>query len=336
MKIIKSTLLGYQSPCVISPTVESENAHLNEIVSWLSEERRSLEKELQRKGAILLRGFKAIQGAEAFETVISAFSSQNATDEGSTSPRTLVQNQIYTSTNAPSYLPIELHQERSFHTEFPDKIAFFCDVAPSQDGETPIADMRAVYQALPLSLIKRFEEKGIKLRRRLPTKNWTRNKAVITWQETFDTDNRHEVESIVEKLGWQLKWNRFSLEVDNCVCPASITHPLTGDRVWFNQAHVLHKTNLLHWAKRYGSFQLWTIALLAPIFTQFYYYHHVFGDNSEINSADLDTIRQAISSQEIRFCWQQGDILLLDNIIMAHGRRIFNGRRRILVTLIKG
>ncbi|HIK07009.1 MAG TPA: TauD/TfdA family dioxygenase [Trichormus sp. M33_DOE_039] len=334
MKINKSTLFGYQSPCVISPKVDSENAHLDEIVSWLSQERQSLEKELQLKGAILLRGFKAIHGVEAFKSVMSVFSSQTASDQGSTSPRTLVHNGIYTSTNAPPYLPIELHQERSFHTEFPEKIAFFCDVAPIKGGETPIADMRAVYKALPLDLIKRFEKRGVKLCRRLPTKNWTGNQAVRTWQETFETDNRREVEHIAEKLGWQLKWNPFYLEVDNCVCPASITHPVTGEKVWFNQAHVLHKSNLLHWAKRYGGFQLWTIALLAPIFSQLYYYHHVFGDNSEINSVDLDVIRQVISSQQIRFSWQQGDILLLDNIIMAHGRCIFKGKRRILVTLI--
>jgi alpha-ketoglutarate-dependent taurine dioxygenase len=336
MKIVKSTLLGYQSPCVISPKIESENAHLDEIVSWLSDERRSLEQELLSKGAILLRGFKAIRGAEAFKTVISVFSSETASDQGSTSPRTLVRQGIYTSTNAPSYLPIELHQERSFHTEFPDKIAFFCDVAPAVGGETPIADMRAVYKALPINLIKRFEKHGIKLRRRLPSKNWTGNPAVRTWQETFETNHRQEVEQIAEKLGWQLKWNRFYLEVNSCVCPASITHPVTGERVWFNQAHVLHKSNLLHWAKCYGGFQLWTIALLAPIFTQLYYYHHVFGNDSEINSVDLDVIRQVISSQQIKFSWQQGDILLLDNIIMAHGRCIFKGKRRILVTLING
>ncbi|WP_157162682.1 TauD/TfdA family dioxygenase [Cylindrospermum stagnale] len=32
---------------------------------------------------------------------------------------------------------------------------------------------------------------------------------------------------------------------------------------------------------------------------------------------------------------RQGDVLLLDNILMAHGRRRFQGRRRILVALIK-
>ncbi len=335
MDTIKYFLSDRQAPCVISPKGHSIEAPLNEIVSWLREQRISLEAEFQSTGGILLRGFKAIQGAEAFEAIISAFSSQVATDEGSTSPRTAVLNQVYTSTDTPSYLPIELHQERSFHWQFPDKVAFFCEVAPNKGGETPIADMRAVFKALPPELIERFQAKGVRLRRRLPKVNITGNKAVRTWQETFGTNNRSEIESLATKLHWELNWSQFYLEVDNCVCPPCITHPVTGDQVWFNQVHVLHKSNLFYWAKQYKSFKLKCIAALAPVIEQFYYYHHTYGDNSEIALTDLEQIRQAVASEKIMFPWQKGDVLLLDNILMAHGRNRFEGARRILVGLIQ-
>ena len=99
MDTIEYFLSDRQAPCIISPKGKSVEAPLNEIVSWLREQRTSLEAEFQSTGGILLRGFKAIQGAEAFEAIISAFSSQAATDEGSTSPRTAVLNQVYTSTD---------------------------------------------------------------------------------------------------------------------------------------------------------------------------------------------------------------------------------------------
>ena len=79
MDTIKHFLSDRQAPCIISPKGKSVEAPLNEIVSWLREQRTSLEAEFQSTGGILLRGFKAIQGAEAFEAIISAFSSQAAT-----------------------------------------------------------------------------------------------------------------------------------------------------------------------------------------------------------------------------------------------------------------
>lgn len=341
MKILKHTLPKHSAPAVISPEGQDSEVPLDNIVSWISSERSNLEKELQQKGALLLRGFKAIQGAEAFETVVAAFAPEPATDEGSTSPRTRVGKRVYTSTDTPPFIPIELHQERSFNKEFPGKIAFFCDVAPEKGGETPIADMRAVYRALPKETIERFEAKGVRLRRRLPKRKLTQNPAIRTWPETFGTDSEIEVQKIAAELGWHLRWGQSPLkwnsyvEVDNPICPPFISHPITGETVWFNQAHVLNNNNFLYWAQQHGGFKLWATAFLAPILKQSFYYHHIHGDGSEILPSDLDAIRKAVSGQEIRFPWQQGDILILDNILMAHGRCRFEGKRRILVSLMK-
>lgn len=341
MKILKYTLSKHSAPSVISPDDRNSEASLEDIVSWITSEHLNLVKELHQRGALLLRGFKAIQNAEDFETVVAAFAPEPATDEGSSSPRTQISKRVYTSTDAPAFIPIELHQERSFNKDFPDKIAFFCEIAPEKGGETPIADMRAVYRALPKEIIERFEAKGVRLRRRLPTVNLTRNPAIRTWSETFGTDSEVEVQKIAAQLEWQLQWRQRPLkwnsyvEVDNPVCPPFISHPITGETVWFNQAHVLNNNNFLYWAKQYGGFKLWATALLAPVLKKFFYYHHVYGDGSEIMLSDLNAIRKAVSDQEIQFSWQQGDVLILDNILMAHGRCRFKGKRQILVSMMK-
>ena len=52
---------------------------------------------------------------------------------------------------------------------------------------------------------------------------------------------------------------------------------------------------------------------------------------SPIDPADLDQIREAYRCERVAFPWQQGDVLLLDNMAVAHARTPYRGERRIRV-----
>jgi hypothetical protein len=61
--------------------------------------------------------------------------------------------------------------------------------------------------------------------------------------------------------------------------------------------------------------------------------HACFGDGSAISAATLAHIRAVTERHTLRFDWQRGDCLVIDNVLMSHGRSPFTGERKILVTM---
>jgi len=58
-----------------------------------------------------------------------------------------------------------------------------------------------------------------------------------------------------------------------------------------------------------------------------------YGDGSSIETEVLEEINRAYLKARFNPKWQKGDVLLLDNLLMAHGRMPFKGDRNVLVTM---
>lgn len=59
--------------------------------------------------------------------------------------------------------------------------------------------------------------------------------------------------------------------------------------------------------------------------------HTYYGDGSEIEPAVLQHIVASEWSCAVGFKWRKGDLLVLDNLAVQHGRVGFKGDRQILV-----
>lgn len=307
---------------------------LSSAISWATNHRNHFDQRLLQSGAILFRGFRAIDSAKAFAAFISTFATSLLDYVGGTSPRHKIHGKIHSSTDLERHFPIEPHQEMSYQTDFPDRVAFFCKTPAKSGGETPIVDMRRVYQALSAELVNRFASKGLRLRRRFPLKPGY-IKVMKGWQTTFQTDSIPELERIVEQQGGSLVITKSYLEVENAITPAWITHPVTQEPIWFNQAHLLHTSLAAYWAKCQSGWMYKLMPFFSPIVARSTFTHYVYGDRSEIDVADLDVIRTTIRDRQILFQWQKSDVLLLENRIMAHGRRPFVGPRDVFAALIR-
>jgi hypothetical protein len=152
----------------------------------------------------------------------------------------------------------------------------------------------------------------------------------------FGTSDPGEVERLAAGRGWDVRWLPDGmLRLLNEVRPASLTHPVTGERVWFNQAHLLHPSAIAADLRSDGRPIAARLATLAGRLRRGpAHYLTTFGDGGSIPEADLDAVREAIRAEMILFDWQRGDLLLVDNYLMAHGRRPYRGRRRILASLL--
>jgi alpha-ketoglutarate-dependent taurine dioxygenase len=319
-------------PLVIEPEGNSACAAL---IQWAGVQRPWLNERLLERGGLLLRGFE-VRTPEDFEQLAAVIAPKFVDYSRGTSPRSKVRGKVYTSTEAPPRVPIALHCELAYVDHYPDRICFFCETAPQSGGQTPIADMRQVYLALDPNVRRRFEERGLRIIQNVPAVKSFRN--YRTWQEMFATENRGDVDRACAAQGVTPRWKPDgTLQLIN-TRPATIRHPQTGETIWFNSAHNFHDS--WSWEFRHSGRML--IALLARLVErrrrrrlapEDYPNHCTFADGGEIPREDIAHIRQTLWDHAVLFDWRPGDVLVLDNLRVAHGRMPFRGPRRILVAM---
>ena len=283
--------------------------------------RSVVEQSLERDGAILFSGF-ASDGIEDFQRFAAAFGHPLLNYEFGSTPRSQVDGKgVYTSTEYPAHRSIPLHNEQAYTNEWPMRIWFYCAKAAPTGGETPIADSREVFRRINPVLRKRFEEKRL-----MYVRNYG-NGLDLTWQQVFNTDRQSDVEDYCRKRGIQCDWNEDGDLRTRQRVQGVAQHPRTKDWVWFNQAHLFHLSNLDPDMQE---------ILLDTVGEEGLPRNVYYGDGSPLEEDALAEIRAVLADCEVVFPWKTGDVLMLDNMLVAHSRKPFSGERKVVVAMAEG
>ncbi len=306
----KPMFLDQSLPLVIQPRIDGVN-----LTIWANSNREFIQTTLQKHGGILFRNF-GIRDVEQFEDVIQAVSGELLEYRDRSSPRSPVTGNIYTSTDHPANQTIFLHSENSYAATWPLKIFFCCLVPPTEGGETPIADTRKLLQRIPSEIRRRFAEKQV-----MYVRNFGDGFG-LPWQTVFQTENPSEVVEFCQQNGIEWEWKGENRLRTRQVRQAIATHPLTGESVWFNHGVFFHVSTLEPQIRE---------ALLKAFSEEDLPHNTYYGDGTPIESEVLEQIREAYRAETVIFPWKTGDILMLDNMLTAHGRQPFSGPRKIVV-----
>jgi alpha-ketoglutarate-dependent taurine dioxygenase len=299
-------------PLVLEPTINDLNP-----ANWAKTNTELIQKELLKYGAILFRNFD-VSSSLQFRQFATAICPELLNYSERAAPRIEVDKEIYTSTEYPADQYIPLHHEMSYSHNWPTKIWFFCALPAQSRGRTPIADDRRVFQKLNAKIVQRFIEKKV-----MYVRNYGEG-VDLSWQEAFQTEDRAVVMNYCRKTGMQAEWRDNDRFRTRAVRQVIATHPQTGDTVWFNHAHMFHVSNLSSAVRD---------ALLAEFKEDELPRNAFYGDGSAIESSVLDEIRETYNAAAIAFPWQTGDVLMVDNFLVSHGREPFVGARKVLVAL---
>ncbi|KAJ7547635.1 hypothetical protein O6H91_08G096200 [Diphasiastrum complanatum] len=311
---------GEPFPFVISPPPQASSRRFDvgTLVQAIRRSRPSLESQLLRSGAILLRGY-GVESASDFNDVVEAFGFEQFPYVGGAAPRSNVVGRVFTANESPPDQKIPFHHEMAQVPTFPARLFFYCDTEPKEGGETPIVLSHVVYEKMVNEypqFVNDLEEKGLLYIRVLGTGDDLSSPIGRGWQSSFMTNDKVLAEERAAKAGMRLEW------LDGG-CVRTISGPLPaikydyrhGRKVWFNSM--------------VAAYTGWEDARNKPEKAV------MFGDGSPLPADAVLACLEMLNKECVAFSWHQGDILLLDNIMVQHSRRPFKPPRRILASLTK-
>ncbi|KAI5072507.1 hypothetical protein GOP47_0012613 [Adiantum capillus-veneris] len=312
---------GKLFPLVLTPPSPSES--VIDACELLHTCRAFLEQKLKEHGALLLRGFPLRNGSD-FHSAVESLGWQTRSYIGS-APRSHVVGSVYTANDADPDKFINFHHEMSQIADvatWPSKVLFFCETPPLERGQTPLVMSHKVTQGVWMQcpdFMQKLEDLGLLYLKVQPLEKDLRYISLQGWPTVLGTSDRKEAEERAKEIfNSKVEWLPGG-DMKLVTGPAKATRNFGREHnAWCNTITIFYS----------GTSHKIGISLEHP-------YDVVFGDGSPLPADAVETSRKILEENSVDIPWKQGDLMILDNFSVLHGRRAYKPPRQILVTLCR-
>lgn len=298
-------------PLVLEPTQEGIV-----LAEWNATNREWIEAQLLVHGGVLFRNFSLPSPAD-FEKAAKSVYGELFGDYGDL-PKNAAGEKIYESTPYPADQMILYHNESAHLPSWPQRISFHCVTAAQKGGCTPVFDTRRALEVIDPEVLNEVRTKGL-----MYVRNFSKG-VDPSWEAFFHSSDKPTVEKMCTDAGSEFEWTAGGgLRVINRA-PGIVKHPKTKQDMFFNQVQI-HHIYCVDEDTREG---------LRALFDEQDLPRNVYyGDGSPIPDETMEHLGQKFEEIAVRFKWQKGDMIMLDNMLVTHARDTFEGPRHIVVAM---
>jgi len=279
-----------------------------------------IDEALPESGGVLLRGLPLTDKA-GFEQVVADLGYDRVGYQGGIAVRKNDSGVALNASQEDHRITLSPHNEMAYLPSYPRKIFFFCESEALRGGEVPINDIRETAKILPGHIQAAFRARGLRYHRHLPRVS---SRGEMGWVETFGTQDKGLVEQHLRESGFEFQWSDDDRLRYHYYADAFIAHPETGEELWFNQVTELHCS---YW-RSHPDFPSDLPDHEYPATT-------TYGDGTAFDEDQISFLRGVIWRTTRAVRMRQGDVLVLDNQVLQHGRFAFEGPRRHFVSLMR-
>lgn len=292
--------------------------------------------ELHQKGAILFRGFGCLDADHFSQAVELCGLGERCSTRDYDLPRTLLANDIYTSCDLPSHIPLPLHHEKPRSKNPPTHIYFCCITPPAKGGGTIFANALDIWLNMPREIQKKIIKHGVLYQQFFHGKSlkyhWLKKilgqHCAQGWPDYFGTTDKTTVEKrlMQDEVTWE--WvNPCHDLILSSYLPGVLHHPLSNQIAWFNSsAYLNYYSNMIYnglKASHFWKYAAYRYLILKDMFPIVCHY----GDGQAFSPGEVKEINRVIENHACVLNWQKGDFMIVDNFTFMHGKEAHQGER---------
>uniref|UniRef100_A0A7S4ST99 TauD/TfdA-like domain-containing protein n=1 Tax=Alexandrium monilatum TaxID=311494 RepID=A0A7S4ST99_9DINO len=317
------------APLIIDALELGEKLQSGMEAEYFAQQREAIMEQLQRHGAILFRNFGMMKDAAGFRAMYEALQLNPCLDPIHTSGlREMVEKKdaVYEAVNKPSLAQhfVGLHNESTF-VKTATYGAFVCfKPATEGGGEFIIADGAKIISDMDKDVLRRLYERKVRISVSNLDLNFVDMLPEFVKDGVKDSLQDLILKAVAPKFDMDLEMvygadssNPWRLQaIEHAQSPIN-RHPVTGQPVWFCNLH------------NHSRYLRDRRPCTVPEVGMTDVYH---GDLGRISPEDVRHVNDVCEKNIVPIMMEEGDVVLLDNYRVLHGRKIFKGERNHAVT----